>query len=72
MRDINKILKAINLADYDGHRSLEVTMEDLLLLREEVLSLRANIVKNKVAVSTLEAKVELLKIDRAVKLDMYI
>jgi 4-alpha-glucanotransferase len=41
MKDIDTILKAINLASYENVKSLEVQTEDLEILRAEIKALRS-------------------------------
>jgi hypothetical protein len=41
--DVENILKAINLADYDGIKRIEISISDLQTLRHEILNLYSKI-----------------------------
>jgi len=67
-KDILTLCKAINLADHDGLKNVDVLVGDLMLLRDEVLLNQAiveglkkelNIVNSKLALRTLEAPIKL-------------
>ena len=60
MKDIDTILKAINLAHLDAITSVEISISDLLTLRDEINSLRRDTILFSKRASHLEC--ELLRV----------
>jgi hypothetical protein len=68
---IDDILKAVNLADYDGAKVLEVSIDDLKFLCNEIIDLRANNRRYKDNIKILEAKLYHSVINKPIKLETY-
>lgn len=69
---LDNLLKAINLADYDGVKTVDVDMPDLLLMRSVILDQQKALEKAAKEIRILEAKVVLKALDKPVRLDLYI
>lgn len=69
---LDNLLKAINLADYDGVKTVDVDMPDLLLMRSVILDQQKALEKAAKEIRILEAKVLIKVLDRPVRLDLYI
>jgi len=69
---LDNLLKAINLADYDGVKTVDVDMPDLLLMRSIILDQQRALAKAAKEIHILEAKVVLKALDKPVRLDLYI
>lgn len=69
---IDNLLKAINLADYNGVKTVDVDMTDLLLMRSVILDQQRALEKVAKEIHILEAKVVLKSLDKPVRLDLYI
>ena len=69
---LDNLLKAINLADYDGVKTIDIGMPDLLLMRSVILDQQKALEKVAKEIRILEAKVVLKALDKPVRLDLYI
>ena len=69
---LDNLLKAINLADYDGVKTVDVDMPDLLLMRSVILDQQRALEKAAKEIRILEAKVLIKALDKPVRLDLYI
>ncbi len=69
---LDNLLKAINLADYDGVKTVDVDMPDLLLMRSVILDQQKALEKAAKEIRILEAKVLIKALDKPVRLDLYI
>lgn len=69
---LDNLLKAINLADYDGVKTVDVDMPDLLLMRSVILDQQRALEKVAKEIHILEAKVLIKALDKPVRLDLYI
>jgi hypothetical protein len=69
---LDNLLKAINLADYDGVKTVDVDMPDLLLMRSVILDQQRALEKAAKEIHILEAKVLIKVLDKPVRLDLYI
>ena len=69
---LDNLLKAINLADYNGVKIVDVDMQDLLLMRAVILDQQKALEKVAKEIHILEAKAVLKALDRPVRLDLYI
>lgn len=69
---LDNLLKAINLADYDGVKMVDIGMPDLLLMRSVILDQQKALGKAAKEIRILEAKVVLKALDKPVRLDLYI
>mgnify|MGYP000462200937 CR=1 FL=1 len=69
---LDNLLKAINLADYDGVKTVDVDMPDLLLMRSVILDQQRALEKAAKEIHILEAKVLIKALDKPVRLDLYI
>lgn len=69
---LDNLLKAINLADYDGVKTVDVDMPDLLLMRSVILDQQRALEKAAKEIHILEAKVALKALDKPMRLDLYI
>jgi hypothetical protein len=69
---LDNLLKAINLADYNGVKTVDVDMPDLLLMRSIILDQQKALEKVAKEIHILEAKVVLKALDKPVRLDLYI
>lgn len=69
---LDNLLKAINLADYDGVKTVDVDMPDLLLMRSVILDQQRALEKAVKEIHILEAKVALKALDKPMRLDLYI
>jgi len=79
VKEVDTLLKAINLADYDGVRILEVKIEDLLLLRgnilthqEEIKGLVKKTTRLETENSNLKAEILATEVKSKPRLDRYI
>ncbi len=69
---LDNLLKAINLADYNGVKTVDVDMPDLLLMRSVILDQQKALEKVAKEIHILEAKVIIKALDKPVRLDLYI
>ena len=69
---LNNLLQAINLASYDGVDSLEVSLNDLLLLRETILNQEERLKKEERDKHILNSKLALKDLERPLKLKTYL
>ena len=69
---LDNLLKAINLADYDGVKTVDIGMPDLFLMRSVILDQQKALEKAAKEIRILEAKVVLKALDKPVRLDLYI
>ena len=69
---LDNLLKAINLADYNGVKTVDVDMPDLLLMRSVILDQQRALEKVAKEIHILEAKVLIKALDKPVRLDLYI
>jgi len=69
---LDNLLKAINLADYNGVKTVDVDMPDLLLMRSVILDQQRALEKAAKEIHILEAKVLVKALDKPVRLDLYI
>jgi len=69
---LDNLLKAINLADYNGVKTVDVDMPDLLLMRSVILDQQKALEKVAKEIHILEAKVLIKALDKPVRLDLYI
>lgn len=69
---LDNLLKAINLADYNGVKTVDVDIPDLLLMRSVILDQERALEKMTKEIHILEAKVALRALARPVRLDLYI
>lgn len=69
---LDNLLKAINLADYDGVKTVDADMPDLLLMRSVILDQQKALEKAAKEIRILEAKVLIKALEKRVKLDLYI
>ena len=69
---LDNLLKAINLADYNGVKTVDVDMTDLLLMRSVILDQQRALEKVAKEIHILEAKVLIKALDKPVRLDLYI
>lgn len=67
----NKLLEAINLAYYDNLKTVDVRMEDLLLMRSVILDQQKALEKAAKEIHVLEAKVALKALEKPIRLDLY-
>ena len=72
MKNVDTIMKAINLSNYDGVKSLEVSIEDLLCLRSEIEYLRRHNLELSKQTHILDTKLALKSLESPIKLDLYI
>jgi hypothetical protein len=72
MKELEKILKAINLANYDNLKTVEVNMSDLLLLKDTIESLQLQNKILKADVHIANAKAYLKVIESPVRLRLYV
>jgi len=79
IKEVDTLLKAINLADYDGVRILEVKIEDLLLLRgnilthqEEIKGLVKKATRLEAENNNLKAEILAIEVKSKPRLDKYI
>ena len=63
---LDNLLKAINLADYDGVKTVDVDMPDLLLMRSVILDQQRALEKAAKEIHILEAKVLIKALDKPV------
>ena len=69
---LDNLFKAINLADYNGVKTVDVDMPDLLLMRSVILDQQKALEKVAKEIHILEAKVLIKALDKPVRLDLYI
>ena len=69
---VENILNAINLADLDGLKSVEVDVKDLKVLRDEIKLYRAVAEELKKQKAILSSKLSLSVLDRPFKLNLYV
>jgi len=43
MKDLEILLQAINLADYDNIKDIQISLQDLAILRAEIIALRKSV-----------------------------
>ena len=72
MKDLEQLLKAINLANYDNLKSVEVSMSDLMMLKNTIESLQIQNKILKADVNIANAKACLKVIESPVKLSLYV
>lgn len=68
---LKTLLKAINIADMEGVKTLSVDIQDLRLLRREIYMLKSSNDNLKKEVHILDAKLSLKALDIPVKLNCY-
>ncbi len=68
---VDNLLKAINLADYDGLKRLDVSMEDLKLLRSHIKLIEDTIKSEQKRHVVAISKLQLELIEKPIKLDIY-
>lgn len=68
---LKTLLKAINIADMEGVKTLSVDIQDLRLLRREIYMLKSSNDNLKKEVHILDAKLSLKALDAPVKLNCY-
>jgi hypothetical protein len=71
MNKLDTLLKAINLAHYDNLKTVEVSLEDLVLLRSTILELQDQAKRLKEVEQTTRIKLALEQLDKPVKLSIY-
>ena len=71
MNKLDTLLKAINLANYDNLKTVEVSLEDLVLLRNTIIELQDQIKGLKKEEQTTRIKFALEQLDKPVKLSIY-
>lgn len=69
---IDNIIKAINMADFDNIDTLEVSIEDLKLLRAHILEQQETLARVNKEARVLHAKLSLRNLERPRKLKEYI
>ena len=67
----NNLLKAITLADRDNRKNIEVSMDDLLFLKDMIIGLEAQKKALQRDVNILSGRLALRELDRPVKLSCY-
>ena len=68
---LDNLLKGINLADLDGIKEIEVSVEDLQLMRREILNGRELVQRLCRDINISDAKLGLCQLDRPIRLDTY-
>ena len=68
---LKTLLKAINMADVEGVKTLSVDIQDLQLLRREIYILKSSNDNLKREVCILDAKLSLKALETPIKLDYY-
>jgi len=68
---LDNLLKGINLADLDGIKEIEVSVEDLQLMRREILKGRELVQRLCRDINISDAKLGLCQLDRPIRLDTY-
>jgi len=43
MKNVEVLLKAINLANYDNVKNIQIPLQDLMMLRAEIITLRKSV-----------------------------
>jgi hypothetical protein len=69
--DVKNILEAINLADYDGIKRIEISINDLQELRYEIINLYNNAECHKKEKSRLQAEINKLLRAKNISLETY-
>ena len=64
-KELNNLLAAINLADYDGNKELVVTVKDLQILRNKIVSDRVKHIQDLAYIKKVENR--LLKTEYPIK-----
>ena len=71
MNEIETLLKAINLASYEGIKEVTVSVNDLLSLRGYILALNDDIARLKNDNNIINAKLCLRDLEKPTQLRMY-
>lgn len=68
---LNDLLKAINLANLDGVKQASVDIEDLLIMRETILSQQEALRRANKNIHIVESKLALRMLDSPIRLKVY-
>jgi hypothetical protein len=70
-KKVDNLLKAINLADYDNLKSVEISLDDLKLLRGHIITLEDLISSEQKRHVIAISKLQLELLEKPIKLDIY-